>query len=197
MKKIDSLIDSQTKEFVVICHKFIKYLDTLPDKKISDFWVSQMQMLSGIYKGIFNLPPIETRYEADVEKFVTEKEYNNMRKKLAEFIGPLDKFPDFNDMSHPGSLKIVEVSLAEMLTDIYQDLKDFVKLYETGSLENMNDAIAECYESFGQYWGIKLLTSLRIIHVNHYQQRYAESKKAKQLDMEIEEIMDDSEYEEE
>ena len=196
MSKLDSLIAPQTKEFVRLCRRYFEYLDKLPDKKISDFWLVQMRLLPEIYSGIFHLPQIDAHYSSDVEKFVTEREYNKVFINLVTFIGALDKFSDFSDLSHPGTVKVVNASLSEMLTDIYQELKDFVLLYETGTLENMNDSIAECFDSFGQYWGVKLLTATRIIHVNLFQQRYAEAKKASQLDddMDDEELDDLDDY---
>ena len=187
MNKIESLISPQTKEFVKLCRRYFEYLGKLPDKKISDFWVMQLNLLPDIYSGVSHLPQITARYSSDVEKFVTEREYNQTFVNLVSYIGALDKFTDFNDLSHPGAVKVIEASLSEMLTDIYQELKDFVLLYETGTLENMNDAIADCFDSFGRYWGVKLLTATRIIHVNLYQQRYAETKKASQIDEELEE----------
>jgi len=181
MNKLDSLIAPQTKEFVKLCRKYFEYLDKLPDKKISDFWTAQLRLLPEIYGGIYRLPQIDARYSSDVEKFVTEREYNRIFINLVSFIGSLDKFADFSDLSHPGTMKVINASLSEMLTDIYQELKDFVLLYETGTLENMNDAIADCFDTFGQFWGVKLLTATRIIHVNLFQQRYAEAKKASQM----------------
>jgi hypothetical protein len=162
-----------------------------------DFWETQLKMLSDIYTGIFSLPEITARYSYDVDKFVTEKSYNKTLIGLTGYIGGLDTFPDFSDLSYPGSIKVVEASLSELLTDIYQEMKDFVLLYETGTLENMNDAIAECVETFGRYWGVKLLTALRIIHVNLYHQRYAESKKSQDLEIDIEEVIGDYDGEEE
>jgi hypothetical protein len=150
-------------------------------------------MLPEIYFGISHLPQIDARYSSDVEKFVTEREYNRIFINLVSYIGALDRFSDFSDLSHPGTMKVVNASLSEMLTDIYQELKDFVLLYDTGTLENMNDAIAECFDTFGQYWGVKLLTATRIIHVNLFQQRYAEAKKASQLDEEMDDEMDEDE----
>ena len=180
MNKIDSLIAPQTKEFVKLCRKYIEYLEQLPDRNISDFWTVQLRMLPEIYTAISHLPRVDVYYSSDVEKFVTEREYNKVFMNLVVFIGALDKFPDFTDLSHPGKAKVLQASLSEMLTDIYQELKDFVMLYETGTLENMNDALAECFESFGKYWGVKLLSATRIIHVNLFQHRYAEAKKASQ-----------------
>ena len=180
MNKIDSLIAPQTKEFIKLCRRYFEYLDKMPDKKISDFWLVQLSMLPEIYAGVYRLPQIEARYSSDVEKFVTEREYNRIFINLVSFIGALDKFSDFSDLSHPGTMKVINVSLSEMLTDIYQELKDFVMLYETGTLENMNDAIADCFDTFGQFWGVKLLTATRIIHVNLFHERYAEAKKTSQ-----------------
>ena len=182
MKKIEYLIAPQTEEFVKLCRKYFTYLEKLPDRKISDFWTAQLQILPEIYAGVLRLPTIEARYSSDIEKFVTENEYNRVFINLVSYIGALDKFADFSDLSHPGTVKVINASLSEMLTDIYQELKDFVLLYETGTLENMNDAIADCMDTFGQYWGIKLLTATRIIHVNLYQQRYADAKKTSRMD---------------
>jgi hypothetical protein len=195
MKKIDVLIAPEIKAYVALCRKYVEYLERLPDKEIMSFWEAQLQLLSDIYKGIFSLPEIEVRYSFDVDKFVTEKGYNKVLKGLLGIVGGLDTFPDFSDLSYPGSVKVVNASLSELLTDIYQELKDFVLLYETETLENMNDAIAECADTFGRYWGVKLLTSLRIIHVNLYQQRYAESKKNQDLEIDIEEVIGDYEGE--
>ena len=191
MNKIDSLIAPQTKEFVKLCRRYFEYLDKLPDKKISDFWNMQLHLLPEIYSGVFRLPQIDAHYSSDVEKFVTERDYNRIFVNLVSFIGSLDKFSDFTDLSHPGTMKVINASLSEILTDIYQELKDFVMLYETGTLENMNDAIADCFDTFGQFWGVKLLTATRIIHVNLFQERYAEAKKASQMDEDADEEIDE------
>jgi hypothetical protein len=58
----------------------------------------------------------------------------------------------------------VVASLAENMADIYQDLKDFILLYQTGTVEVMNDAICECRMNFENYWGQKLVNGLRAIH---------------------------------
>ena len=196
MKKVDLLIASQTKEFVKLCRRYCEYLERLPDKNISDFWVVQLHFLSEIYSGALNLPQIDAHYSQEVEKFVTEQEYNDTFVNLVAFIGVMDRFSDFSNFGPPGTSKVSEASLSEMLADIYQELKDFVSLYETDTLENMNDAIAECVDTFGRYWGVKMLSATRIIHVNLYQHRYAEAKKASQSYEEDEPEDDEENFEE-
>jgi hypothetical protein len=50
------------------------------------------------------------------------------------------------------------------MADIYQDMKDFLLLYQTGTGEVMNDAVWECRMNFENFWGQKLVNSLRAIH---------------------------------
>ena len=199
MNKIDLLIAPQTKAFVKLCRQYYEYLEELPDKNVSDFWTTQLSLLSAIYADIFKLPQINMRYSSEVEKFVLEREYNQTFIRLVTYVGALDRYADFSDLSHPGSVKVIEASLSEMLTDIFQELKDFVLLYDTGTLENMNDAIAECIDTFGRYWGVKLLSAMRIIHVNLFHNRYAESKKSSSSEDDDldEEIIDDGDYDDE
>jgi len=178
MKKIDYLISPETKEFVNLCRRYFEYLEKMPDCEVSEFWTIMLEFLPEIYSNVSRLPQIDARYASEIEKFVTEREYNRTFANLCAYIGTLDKFSDFSDLGRPGIMKVIDASISETLTDIFQELKDFVLLYETGTLENMNDAIAECIDTFGQYWGVKLLSAARIIHINLHQHRYAEAKKA-------------------
>jgi hypothetical protein len=50
------------------------------------------------------------------------------------------------------------------MTDIYQDLKNFLLLYQTGTNDVMNDALWECRLNFESYWGQKLVNALRAVH---------------------------------
>ena len=55
-------------------------------------------------------------------------------------------------------------SLSEGFTDIYQDLKDYIALYNMGTPEIMNDAIWECKNNFKQFWGQRLMNITRVLH---------------------------------
>ena len=80
MNKLDFLVAPQTKDFVKLCRKYFEYLETLPDKQITDFWAVQLRMLSDIYDEILKVPAIDARYEADVEKFVTEPPFHTINR---------------------------------------------------------------------------------------------------------------------
>ena len=81
-----------------------------------------------------------------------------------------EKFGTANDYLEVFDEKINESegpvvsSISENMADIYQDMKDFLLLYQTGTGEVMNDAVWECRMNFENFWGQKLVNSMRAIH---------------------------------
>jgi hypothetical protein len=106
----------------------------------------------------------KTKYEHDAEKYVTERQYNKVRKILIAIIGQRDAYNEIFNPEKPNSKKSTQASLSEDLTDVYQDLKDFVQWHNQGTFEAMNDAIIELFDTFGKFWGMKLLNAVRYIH---------------------------------
>ena len=60
--------------------------------------------------------------------------------------------------------------ISEELADIYQDLRDFIFIFQLGLNETMNDSLAICQENFRLYWGQKLVNTLRALHDVKYNQ---------------------------
>ena len=54
--------------------------------------------------------------------------------------------------------------ISEDLADIYQDLKNFIFIYQLGLNETMNDALVRCKENFALFWGQRLVNTLRALH---------------------------------
>jgi hypothetical protein len=79
-----------------------------------------------------------------------------------------DEYTEILDPNHTTNQNIFQASLSEDLTDIYQDLYDFVQWHSIGTFESLNDSLIECLNNFEKYWGIKLLNALRAIHVIRY-----------------------------
>ena len=59
---------------------------------------------------------------------------------------------------------------SEDLADIYQDIRDFIFVFQLGLNETMNDSLAACQEHFALYWGQKLVNTLRALHDVKYNQ---------------------------
>ena len=73
----------------------------------------------------------------------------------------VDNFDDqMNELPEPSVF-----SISENLADIYQDLKNLLEIYKLGDENLSNDALSECYENFKNYWGFKLVSSIKILHL--------------------------------
>jgi hypothetical protein len=95
---------------------------------------------------------------------VTETDWFRLHDILKEKFGTADDYLEVFDEKINESEDPVISSISENIADIYQDLKDFLLLYETGTQEVMNDAVWECRQNFENFWGQKLANSLRAIH---------------------------------
>ena len=74
--------------------------------------------------------------------------------------------------------------ISEDLADIYQDIRDFIFIFQLGLNETMNDALFICQENFRSIWGKKLVNTLRALHEVKYN-----------VDPDSEEDYNDNEYE--
>jgi hypothetical protein len=86
-----------------------------------------------------------------------------MNENLLSKLGNNDPFPVLVAEGDPAD-GLYTGSIAEYLSDIYQDLKNFILSYRSGNEEVMNDAVWEVLMNFEEFWGKKLLTVLSAIH---------------------------------
>jgi len=165
MSKVkDPVFSRSVVEFTAAAIEFCKYLEHGADIKGDELLKILQRILPYLYLKASLLPSLEPFFDDGNEKFVTESEWFRIHDILREQFGTADDFLEVFDEKMTESEKPVISSLSENLTDIYQDLKNFLLLYQTGTVEVMNDAVWECRQNFENYWGQKLANSLRAIH---------------------------------
>lgn len=109
------------------------------------------------------LPEVAITDEDATEHFVTEEEWESVFNLLRQKFDDKDEFSyvDLRESSHNDP---VTGSLAECYTDIYQDLCDFIMLYQKPLHSNKENAVAECKSLFETRYGYKLILSQAAIH---------------------------------
>lgn len=151
-------------EFVAVANEFCKYMDHAGEINGDEMLRIMQRILPLLYLKASLLPGLEPYFEDGNEKFVTEEVWFRIHNILIEKFGTANDYLEvFDEKVNETDAPIVS-SLAENMADIYQDLKDFLLLYQTGTQEVMNDAVWECRMNFENYWGQKLTNSLRAIH---------------------------------
>lgn len=145
--------------------KWVEQAEGTPRKKLVEV---ALKLLPLLYLKASMLPACEMMSDEAPEIFVTEEGYEVIRLTLAEIMAERDDYLDVfvSDMKY--SDQPITRYISEDLADIYQDLKDFICVFQLGLNETMNDSLAICQENFRLYWGQKLVNTLRALHEVYY-----------------------------
>lgn len=83
---------------------------------------------------------------------------------VAEVLGSKDDYLEvfLPDMAYSDTP--IKKCISEDLADIYQDLKDFISVFQLGLNETMNDSLVICKEHFEEFWGQRLVNTMRALH---------------------------------
>lgn len=164
MEKEEKVIYSrQVVEFAASANEYCKYLESTQDINGIEIMKVMQRLLPFIYLRASLLPLLEPVLEETNEKTVTEFDWTRMHDSLLSKMGNNDPFPVIVSAGDPSD-GLYTGSIAENLTDVYQDLKDFIVSYKSGKEEVMNDAVWEVLMNFEEFWGKKLLNTLSAIH---------------------------------
>jgi len=163
-EKGDPVYSRNVVEFTAAANEFCKYAENAGEINGEELLGIFQRILPYLYLKASLLPGLEPYFGDANEKFVTEADWFRIHDVLRKKFGTADDYLEVFDEKALESDRPVVSSLSENITDIYQDLKDFLLLYQTGTKEVMNDAVWECRQNFEQYWGQKLTNSLRAIH---------------------------------
>lgn len=165
MKKDSQIIfDKNVIEFVTVAAEFCAFLERTESMKRPAFVDTTLKLLPLLYLKASMLPPCEMIGDETPETYVTEEIYEILRINLASVLAEKDDYlevfvPDMAYSDQP-----IKKNISEDLADIYQDLKDFIFVFQLGLNETMNDSLAICQENFGLMWGQKLVNTLRALH---------------------------------
>jgi len=151
-------------EFVAVANEFCKYAERSAKVSGDDLLRILQRILPLMYLKASLLPSLEPYFEDGNDKFVTEADWYRIHDSLKLKFGNANDFLEIFDEKFVESEIPVPSSLAEYMADIYQDIKDFLLLYQTGTEEIMNDAVWECKMNFENIWGQKLVNSMKAIH---------------------------------
>lgn len=160
----DPVYSRNVVEFVAVANEFSKYTEHASELKGDELLKILQRILPLMYLKASLLPQLNPFFEDGNEKFVTESDWIQIQDTLKEKFGTANDYLEVFDERMSESEGPVISTISENMADIYQDIKDFLLLYQTGTVEVMNDAVWECRMNFENFWGQKLVNSMRAIH---------------------------------
>lgn len=109
------------------------------------------------------LPDITVQNPDAGEKFLHEEEWEALFTTLRKVFKKDDEFW-FIDNSNFSDNTPIKASLSESFADIYQDMKDFVILYQKSSLDAKENAVFELKKLFDTNWGYRIVNAQKTLH---------------------------------
>ena len=170
-KESQTIFDKNVIEFVTVAAEFCAFLERAEHMKRKAFVDTSLKILPLLYLKASLLPKCETIGDEAPETYVTEEIYEILRINLSGLMGDKDDYLDVFVQDMVYSDQPIKKSISEDLADIYQDIKDFIFVFQLGLNETMNDSLAICQENFGMLWGQKLVNTLRALHDVKYSQQ--------------------------
>lgn len=108
------------------------------------------------------LPVVEPDEDFLGERFVNEDQWESIYNSLL-FVFPGKD--EFYTLSYENADNIpLKASISEHLADVYQDLKDFVLLYQKNLAYAKQNAVFECRTLFIAHWGARIAALLPALH---------------------------------
>jgi hypothetical protein len=107
------------------------------------------------------LPDVVVSDDSANVKFVNEEQWQECFNRLKEKFGKDDAF---YTNENAGEKECVKYSIAENVADLYQDMKDFILLYQVNTMASRENAIFFCKLNFESQWGYRAIRSMFAIH---------------------------------
>jgi hypothetical protein len=145
---------------------FLEKAEEYPKESVLSFLLKICPL---IYLKASLLPEITEVNDDAAEHFVTEEEWEGIFNSLQVKFGENDPFVfiDHHEKSHTDPVK---ASLAEAFADIYQDLKDFLLLYQKPLKSSMEYAVYDCKRLFETHYGYLLVNAQQALHFLIYKE---------------------------
>ena len=158
------IFDKNSIEFVTVAAEYCSFIERSRGADKKSFVDTALKILPLLYLKASLIPECELIGEGDLEVFVTEDDYEYVRLAVAHVMGAQD---DYLEVFHPDmaySDTPIKKTISEDLADIYQDLKDFIGVFQLGMNVTMNDSLFVCKDHFAEFWGQRLVNTMRALH---------------------------------
>ena len=161
--EIKSIIYSQeTIEFVTVANEYCKILENLNDFTLQNFIENIYKLSSLLLLKTLSLQKPDIAEKLPSETFLTEADWHYIDTAISTKLGQFEIYTEIREPAIPDNP--LNISMSECLTDIYQDLKDFTKIYSIASEDVILNAMDDCITNFEQIWGPRLLAVMKEFH---------------------------------
>ncbi len=159
----DPVFTRQIIEFITVSNEFCLFTEKVETYSKEDIVEYYRRILPFLYlKGSLLKPVVRSAGEAS-ERFFTQEEWELLFNTLRNKLYPDDHFWVSTDM-YDENTEIEKASVAECIADIYQDMKDFLMLYQKNHYASKENAVNDVCEHFDHHWGEASIKCMLALH---------------------------------
>lgn len=155
-----------------LSNEYCMLLENVQDTDKTEFISEVLRLLPRIYITINDVSVSESDCPEDeylmMGDYLDEDYYESVRRRTEALIGEDDMFLETFEEDMKYSDTPIAVSVSEYLTDIFQELYNFVAVVKDSEGMQTIPALIECKENFESYWSQKLCNVLRAINKLRY-----------------------------
>lgn len=168
----ERIFDKDVIDFVTVATELCVRLEQSAQTQSRTFVAAMLKILPLFYVKASIVSESVPENDEAVEQLVTEEDYEFVRGSVHQTMGAYDDYLDVfvEDMKY--SDRPIRKTISEDLADIYQDIRNFVGIYQEGFPDAMAAALTEVMSNFAMYWGQRLVNVLRALHDCMYQSDY-------------------------
>lgn len=153
-----------TLDFVTVGVEFCSFLENMKAPSRTEWMTTTLRILPLLYVKATLLPTVEIFNDDFPETFVSEQDYMRVSNQISTLLGEDNVYLEVFKEDMKYSDRPISSFISEDIADIYQDIRNFVSVYQYGLEETMKSALHICTENFRLYWGQKLVNVLRALH---------------------------------
>lgn len=150
-------------EMLKVANEFCLFLDGIDKYTLEDTYILLHRILPLMYLKGSLLPEIEVDDIGANERFFTAEQWESLFGELRKKFEKADEFW-YLDYDSADPINPIKASISEQLTDIYQDFKDFLMLYQKNSKDAKQNAANDCRTFFYTHWGTMSINLQKQIH---------------------------------
>ncbi|MFO7874610.1 MAG: DUF5063 domain-containing protein [Bacteroidales bacterium] len=155
----DKTISRPILEMITVANEYCLFFENIENHQPNDILIYFQRIAPLLYLKGALIPAVDIEDESESERYVTEEQWEQIFKTLR------DKFQDQDTYYiHNVSFDSEEASLSENMADIFQDMKDFVMLYQKNTLPARQNAINLLRQLYRWRWGPGAINALGAVH---------------------------------
>jgi len=160
----DNHIDRNTLTLVGLAKEYCTTLENAGNYSTPEFVEQMVRLLPRIYITMTDARPpvpLQEDYYSYSTNYVEEDYYDSIRRNVGMLLGPDDVFLETFEEDMKYSDSPIAASVSECLTDIFQDLFNFLAVVKNSEGADIETALRDCKDNFNQYWAQILCNVMR------------------------------------